>query len=130
MMNALARIRAALKVASADEARAELVHTAFEIGEREGLLAQVAALYAGEAAEIMPVPDWALWSELMVRGLLLADRAEPAQRWFDILDRNAPGMSDTVDQLELALALAAPNARRNTGARRLLADFDRKYPTA
>ena len=123
LMNALARIRAALKVASTDEARAELVHTAFEIGEREGLLAQVAALYADEAAEIMPAPDWALWSDLMVRGLLLADRAEAAQRWFDILDRNAPGMGDTVDQLELALALAAPNARRNAGARRLLADM-------
>jgi hypothetical protein len=56
----------------------------------------------------------------MLRGLLLADRAESAQRWFDILDRNAPGMADTVDQLELSLALAAPNARRTTGARRLL----------
>ena len=122
-MNALARIRAALKIASTDEARAELVHAAFEIGEREGLLAQVAALYADEAAQIMPAPDWALWSDLMVRGLLLANRAEAAQRWFDILDRATPGMGDTVDQLELALALAAPNARRNAGARRLLTDW-------
>src|SRR5205085_32801 len=56
MMTALARLRAALKVASTNEARAELVHTAFEIGEREGLLAQVAALYAGEAAQIIPSP--------------------------------------------------------------------------
>ena len=123
LMNALARIRAALKIASTDEARAELVHTAFEIGEREGLLAQVAALYANEAAEIMPSPDWALRSDLMVRGLLLANRADAAQRWFDILDRAMPGMGDTVDQLELALALAAPNARRNAGARRLLTDL-------
>ena len=120
LMNALARIRAALRIAGNDETRAELVHTAFEIGEREGLLAQVAALYADEAAAIMPAPDWANWSDLMVRGLLLANQPEAAQRWFDILDRNAPGMADTVDQLELSLALAAPNARRNTGARRLL----------
>jgi len=35
-MSALARIRAALKTASNDEMRAELVHTAFEIAEREG----------------------------------------------------------------------------------------------
>ena len=123
LMNALARIRAALKIAGTDEARAELVHTAFEIGEREGLLAQVAALFADPAAEIMPAPDWALRSDLMVRGLLLANRADAAQRWFDILDRSMPGMADTVDQLELALALTAPNARRNAGARRLLSDL-------
>jgi len=123
LMNALARIRVALKIASTDEARAELVQTAFEIGEREGLLAQVAALFADSAAEIVPAQDWALRSDIMMRGLLLANRAEAAQRWFDILDRNMPGMADTVDQLELALALSAPNARRNTGARRLLTDM-------
>jgi hypothetical protein len=123
LMKALARIRAALNVAGTDEARAELVHAAFEIGEREGLLAQVAALFADSAAQIIPAPDWALRSDLMVRGLLLAGRADAAQRWFDILDRNMPGMADTVDQLELALALDAPNARRNAGARRLLTDL-------
>jgi hypothetical protein len=42
LMAALARIRAALKIAPTDEARAELVYTAFEIAEREGLLAQAA----------------------------------------------------------------------------------------
>jgi hypothetical protein len=120
LMAALARIRAALKIAPTDEARAELVYTAFEIAEREGLLAQAAALFADDAAALMPTTAWANWSDLMLRGLLLADRAESAQRWFDILDRNAPGMADTVDQLELSLALAAPNARRITGARRLL----------
>jgi hypothetical protein len=120
LMNALARIRAALKIASNDETRADLVHTALEIGEREGLLAQVASVYADDAAAIQPAQNWSNWSDLMIRGLLLANRPEAAQRWFDILDRNAPGMADTVDQLELALALTAPNARRNTGARRLL----------
>ena len=120
LMQALARIRAALKAATNDEARAELVHTAFEIGDRENLLAQVAGLYEEEAAAIQPAPAWGNWSNLMVRGLLLANRPEAAQRWLDILDRNAPGMADTVDQLELSLALVAPNARRNTGARRLL----------
>lgn len=120
LMNALARLRAALKVAATDAARAELVHAAFEIGEREGLLAQVADLYGEQAAALVPAPDWANWSDVMVRGLLLAGKAEAAQRWFDILDRNAPGMADTVDQLELSLALIAPNARRTTSARRLL----------
>jgi hypothetical protein len=120
LMDGLARIRAALKTAGNNEMRAELVHTALEIGEREGLLAQVAALYADEAAQIIPAPDWSNWSDLMVRGLLLADRAEAAQRWFDILDRNMPGMADTVDQLDLAMAMAAPNARRNAEARQLL----------
>jgi hypothetical protein len=120
LVDALARIRAALKASANNEMRAELVHTAFEIGEREGLLAQIADLYADEASQIIPAPDWTNWSDLMVRGLLLAGRAEAAQRWFDILDRNAPGMADTVDQLELAMAMAAPNARRNGESRQLL----------
>jgi hypothetical protein len=123
MMNALARLRAALKIASTVDARAEIVHTAFEIGEREGLLAQAAALFADDAAQIIPASDWGAWSEVMIRGLLLASKAEAAQRWFDILDRDAPGMRDTVDQLELALAIAAPNPRRNDEANRLLSDL-------
>jgi hypothetical protein len=120
LMSALARIRAALKSASNDEMRAELVHTGFEIAEREGFLAQAAALYADEAAAITPAPNWTNWSDLMVRGLLLANRPEAAQRWFDILDRNAPGQRDTSDQLELSLALMAPNPRRSAGAVQLL----------
>jgi hypothetical protein len=120
LMDALARIRAALRSAGNTEIRAELVHTAFEIAEREGFLAQAAALYADEAAAIQPASTWTNWSDLMVRGLLLANRPEAAQRWFDILDRNAPGMADTVDQLELSIALVAPNPRRSTGALRLL----------
>lgn len=123
LMNGLARLRAALKTAGTDEARAELVRTGFEIGEREGVLLPVANVFADYAAEIVPASDWGQWSELMMRGLLLANRAEAAQRWFDILDRNAPGMRDTVDQLELSLALAAPNPRRSEGARRLLQDL-------
>ena len=120
LMDALARIRAALTSAGNNEMRAELVHTAFEIAEREGFLAQAAALYGDEAAAIQPASTWTNWSDLMVRGLLLANKPEAAQRWFDILDRNAPGMADTVDQLELSIVLVAPNPRRNTGALRLL----------
>ena len=120
LMAALARLRAALKAAPNEEARAELAYTAFEIGEREGLLPQVATLFADEAATLRPAMSWTNWSDLMIRGLLLADRAESAQRWFDIMDPNAPGLGDTVDQLDLSLALAAPNARRLTEARRLL----------
>ena len=120
LMNGLSRLRAALKAATTDAARAELLHASFENAERAGVLAQVAEVYANEAGQIVPAADWANWSELMVRALLLAGKAEAAQRWFDILDRNAPAMADTVDQLELSLALVAPNARRTTGARRLL----------
>jgi len=123
LMDGLARLRAAFKAASTDAARAELLHASFGIAEREGVLAQLAEVYANDAAQIMPAADWANWSETMIRALLLAGKAEAAQRWFDILDRNAPGMADTVDQLELSLALVAPNARRTTGARRLLEDM-------
>ncbi len=108
LMNALARLRAGLKVAQRAEERADLIHTAFEVGERENLLRQVAQLFADDAAAILPASDWGNWSELMMRGLLLANRAPAAQRWFAILRASDPGAADTVNQLELTLALAAP----------------------
>ncbi len=120
LMKALARLRAATKAARSVEVSAELVHTALEIGEREGILRQVAELFAEPAAEIMPMPDWTRWSDLMVRGLLLAGKPEAAQRWLDILDPNAPATAAEVQQLNLAFALTAPNPRRNAGAKQVL----------
>jgi hypothetical protein len=108
LMNALARLRAALKTAPRAEERAELIHTAFEVGQRENLLRQTAQLFADDAAAILPASDWGNWSELMMRGLLLANRAPAARRWFAILRASDPGAADTVSQLELTLALAAP----------------------
>ena len=123
LIKGLARIGAAVKSAHTPESRAELVHTAFEIGEREGLLRQIAELFADPATDIMPSPDWSRWSGLMARGLLLAGHAEAAQRWLDILDPTAPGIAEQVQQLDLAFALAAPNPRRNAEAKRVLADI-------
>ncbi len=123
LMKALARLRAATKAARAPEVRAELVHTALEIGEREGILRQVAELFAEPAADIMPLPDWTRWSDLMVRGLLLAGKPEAAQRWLDILDPNASGMAAEAQQLNLAFALTAPNPRRNADTRQVLANL-------
>jgi len=108
LMGALARLRAGLRFAQRAEERADLIHTAFEVGERENLLRQVAQLFADDAAAILPANDWGNWSELMIRGLLLANRAPAAQRWFTILRASDPGAADTVSQLELTLALAAP----------------------
>src|SRR6185295_7233743 len=65
-------------------------------------------LFADDAAGIVPASDWGNWSELMMRGLLLADRQEAARRWFIILRPNDPGAGETVSQLGLALGLAAP----------------------
>ncbi|HEX5280817.1 MAG TPA: hypothetical protein VFW28_12130 [Micropepsaceae bacterium] len=122
-MKGLARLSAAIKSEHEAAARAELIHTAFEVGEREGLLRQVAALFADPAAEIMPAPDWSGWSDLMVRGLLLAGRPESAQRWLDIVDPTVPQNAAEVQQLELAFALTAPNPRRNADAKQVLADI-------
>ena len=123
LMKGLARLGAAIKNEHEVAARAELIHTAFEIGEREGLLRQVAELFADPAAQIMPAPDWSGWSDLMARGLLLAGRPESAQRWLDILDPTAPQNAAEVQQLELAFVLSAPNPRRNADARQVLADI-------
>jgi hypothetical protein len=106
------------------------VHTALEIGEREGILRQVAELFAAPAAEIMPNPDWTGWSDLMTRGLLLAGRAEAAQRWLDILDPNAPDSAEEVQQLSLAFALTAPNPRRNAEAKLVLAKLSQAVSPA
>lgn len=123
LMKGLARLRAAVKNENEAGARAELVHAAFEIGERERLLRQVAELFADPAAQIMPSPDWSRWSDLMVRALLLAGRPESAQRWLDILDPTLPQNAAEVQQLELAFALSAPNPRRNADAKQVLADL-------
>jgi len=108
LMNALSRLRAAIKVSPRPDERADLIHTAFQIADRENLLRQVAGLFADDAAGIVPASDWGNWSELMMRGLLLADRQEAARRWFIILRPNDPGAGETVSQLGLALGLAAP----------------------
>lgn len=123
LMKGLARLRAAVKTENEAGARAELVHAALEIGERERLLRQVAELFADPAAQIMPSPDWSRWSDLMVRALLLAGRPESAQRWLDILDPTLPQNAAEVQQLELAFALTAPNPRRNADAKQVLADL-------
>ncbi len=125
-MKALARLSAAIKNEHEAAGRAELIHTAFEIGEREGLLRQVAELFAVPAAQIMPQADWSGWSDLMARGLLLAGRPESAQRWLDILDPTVPQNAAEVQQLELAFALAAPNPRRNADAKQVLADISQR----
>jgi len=123
LMKGLSRLSAAIKNEREAAGRAELVHTAFEIAERAGLLRQAAELFADPAAQIMPSPDWSRWSDLMVRGLLLAGRPESAQRWLDILDPTVPENAAEVQQLELAFALSAPNPRRNADAKHVLAEI-------
>ena len=90
LMPALARLRAALRMTASPEQRADLIHTALEIGEAAGLLRQVALLFVDDAAVIVPVRDWANWSELYMRALLLAGRPDAAARWFNILEHE-PG---------------------------------------
>jgi hypothetical protein len=109
LMNALARLRAALKLPGKADMRAELIHTAFEIGQREGLLGQVALLFSDDAAAIFPPRDWGNWSELMVRGLLLAGQSDAAARWSAILNPDEAAIADATVRLQLTLALAAPD---------------------
>jgi hypothetical protein len=108
LMPALARLRAAMRMATNTEQRAELIHTALEIGQTAGLLRQVALLFVQDAAAIVPLPAWAHWSDLFMRGLLLAGRPDAAARWFNILNMNPAAVTDVSNQLQLILALAAP----------------------
>jgi hypothetical protein len=120
LMGALARLRAALKAPGTADARAETIHAAFEIGQREGVLGQVALLFADDASAIFPPRDWGNWSELMIRGLLLAGQTDAAARWYAILDPNLPATADTTGRLELTLALAAPDMAGDAATRSAL----------
>jgi hypothetical protein len=108
LMQALARLGAALRMTGNPEQRAELIHTALEIGETAGLLRQVALLFGDDAAAIVPAPGWANWSELYMRALLLVGRTDAAARWFNILPMNPAAVEDVANQLQLILAFAAP----------------------
>jgi hypothetical protein len=108
LMQALARLGAALRMTGNPEQRAELIHTALEIGESAGVLRQVALLFGDDAAAIVPTRGWANWSDLYMRALLLVGRADAAARWFNILSMNPAAVTDIANQLQLILAFAAP----------------------
>ncbi len=108
LMQALARLGAALRMTGNPEQRAELIHTALEIGETAGLLRQVALLFGDDAAAIVPARGWANWSELYMRALLLVGRTDAAARWFNILSMNPAAVADVANQLQLILTCAAP----------------------
>jgi hypothetical protein len=108
LMQALSRLGAALRMTGNPEQRADLVHTALEIGESAGLLRQVALLFGDDAAAIVPARGWANWSELYMRALLLVGRTDAAARWFNILSMNPAAVADVANQLQIILAFAAP----------------------
>jgi hypothetical protein len=108
LMPALARLRAALRMATNTEQRAEFIHTALELGQTAGVLRQVALLLVQDAAIIVPLPAWANWSDLFMRALLLAGRPDAAARWFNILIMNPAAVANVANQLQLILAFAAP----------------------
>lgn len=108
LMTALARLRAAIRMTASIEQRADLIHTALEIGESAGLLRQVALLFVEDAAVILPASNWGNWSDLYMRALLLAGRPDAAARWFNILAMNPTALADVANQLQLTLAFAAP----------------------
>lgn len=108
LMQALARLGAALRMTGNPEQRAQLIHTALEIGETAGLLRQVALLFGDDAAAIVPARGWANWSDLYMRALLLVGRTDAAARWFNILSMNPAAVPDIANQLQLILAFTAP----------------------
>jgi len=108
LMPALARLRAAVRITPNIEQRADLIHTALEIGQSAGLLRQVALLFVADAAAILPASNWANWSDLFMRGLLLAGRPDAAVRWFAVLGGSPAASADVANQLQLTLAFAAP----------------------
>jgi hypothetical protein len=113
LMQGLARLGAALRMTGNPEQRADLIHTALEIGETAGILRQVALLFGDDAAAVAPDRGWANWSDLYMRALLLAGRPDAAARWFNILSMNPSAVTDVANQLQIILAFAAPTQADN-----------------
>jgi hypothetical protein len=111
----LARVRAAMRSERGLDRRTELIVAALRIGENDGLLAPVAALFADEAAAITPRSDWGAWAPLMMRALLLVGRPASAARWHDLLDPTVQRDAGTAYFLRVIFALAAPNDIRAVG---------------
>jgi hypothetical protein len=112
-MQGLARLKAALKTQADPGKRAELIYTAFRIGEREGLFAQVTTAFADEAAALQPSADWSGWAALMARGLVMAGRPDAARLWLDMIVQRLPQLTNTISELELIFALGAPSEAQN-----------------
>ena len=121
LLPALARLRAASKTARTVEQRAELAHTAFQLGEREGVLPQVAMVFGEDTATLVPARAWGNWAELMARSLLLAGQPGAAGRWFDILPAVNPDRSAAY--LRAIYSVVAPNDPRSQLAPQALVEL-------
>jgi len=82
LITALARLRAALKHETNPEKRAELIYTALRVGEEQGLLYEIAPVFAADAAAVVPQPGWASWAPTLVRALLIAGKPDAAENWL------------------------------------------------
>jgi len=123
MMAALERIHHALKIDGRADRRAELVHLAFLIGRNEGLLAQIAELFADDAAAIYPAPNWEAWSPLMMRGLILAERDSAADRWYAMLNPQIPAHLNAARDTTFLLSIVRREQPYITDAQGPLADI-------
>jgi hypothetical protein len=115
LMPGLARIRAALKREPDTTKRAELVYTAFRIGEEHRLLHQIAPVFADAAASLTPNATWANWAPTIARGLLATGRADAAKNWIRI----AP----TPNELSIVVALAVQDQPHAAAAQPALASL-------
>jgi hypothetical protein len=85
LMMGLARLRAALKRETNPVERAELVFTAFRIGEEHRLLHQVAPVFADAAIGVTPQDRWSNWAPTMIRGLAATGRMQAADNWLRVV---------------------------------------------
>lgn len=120
MMRGLARLRAALKGETRPEQRAEIIYTAFRIGESQGILPLVAQLFATDAAAIMPSHEWNNWAPTLAKGLILAGRPSLAERWYVLLDSDLPTITEARRELDVALGIALPDGTHADSAQTAL----------
>jgi hypothetical protein len=115
LMPGLARLRAALKRETDPTKRAELVHTAFRMGEEHRLLHQIAPVFADAAVSLVPQPAWSNWAPTMARALLAIGRNDAAQAWIRI--------AGPASDLTIVAALAVQDQAHVTAAQPALASL-------
>lgn len=118
----LARLRAALKAESSPTKRAELIYTAFRIGEDQHLLFQIAPVFVPDALALTPTQDWANWGVTYVRAFILTGNEDAAVRWLNVV-RASP---ISPDELVLDLAIGTRNPAAVQAAQAPLANLSQR----
>ena len=115
-----ALIRQAVARETDENAKGELLETAFRLARQAGLLPVAAMMQQHEAAMIMPSPALRSFARSFTKALLLARQSDAAERWRELLDVNNDADRALAAELAVELNLVAPTPGRALRAQEAL----------